>query len=360
MTQTACQVCGSAGHAYLCTGCTKQLHDALKDLPGGIRELQTTATRQANVGDIPPRSRRAQLEDVADVEHRAIPARLRSRQGRITLPATAMPVSLDASKLYRDAFQGVLSWAKLAGVDYGTVPTSRALYIDRNRMHVHLTRTATLTIERVIRLLIAELDTIRHSVHAGEVHAKAIDLAAWIVQTIDRRGPDVFAGRCTTTDVRMMPLLLAGAPCSPFGCAHDTCATIRAATGQLSAVVGKCNTELNADEGETAVTCEQCGTLWQLDERRQWMADEMDGKLATAREVAALLRTLEIEHQGETIALGVTVDRIDGWLKRGTITSHATNADGYRLYSVTEVRKHAEQWERRRAERRKQRTSVPA
>jgi hypothetical protein len=55
---------------------------------------------------------------------------------------------------------------------------------------------------------------------------------------------------------------------------------------------------------------------------------------------------------GQEEQLEVTVDRIDGWLRRGRITPHGSDPNGHRLVKIGEVREYAEDWQRRRAARR--------
>jgi LSD1 subclass zinc finger protein len=344
VTQIECGACHANTDAPLCAACTTQLADALTKLPGLIRDLEVTVTRQARIGDTP--SVAGQIEDLVAVDQiRAIPAALRSRMGRITLPATQLPVAPGAALLHRQVLAGVRSWAALIpGAPQPDV--RRSLFVHRNRMGIRTTTTpptdyAILAWLHRVRKALA--DRIRQLEDAGEIHAKAVDMVAAIEATIDRRDPDEFAGRCDATGVRIDQQHLTGPPCSGLWCRHETCDQIRGGAHRLSVVAGECGEELHAPAGATTITCAACGTRYDIATHRSKVADKVTEQLGTVREVAGFLRTLE---------LNVTVDKIDGWLRRGRIAAHGTGPNG-RLVKVGEVRAYAEQQAERAKNRRR-------
>jgi LSD1 subclass zinc finger protein len=326
VTQTECGACHATTDAPLCRPCTDQLAAVLTKLPGLIRDLEVTVTRQARLGessqqvDTQVGSIRAYLElrrpDWPE-ERKPLPAHLRSLLGRITLPETQMPVALGAALLHRQAVAGVLSWARQLNVIGQT--TGQLCTGIRRR-----------------------LDDLRQLDTAGEIHAKAIDMAAAIEATIDRRDPDTFAGRCDATGVRIDQQHLTGPPCSGLWCRHETCDQIRGGAHRLSVVAGECGEELNAPAGATSITCAACGTQYDVTAQKAKLADKLTEQLGSVREVAGFLRTLELD---------VTVDKIDGWLRRGRILDHGTGPHG-RLVKVGEVRAYAEQQAERAKSRR--------
>lgn len=302
MTVIVCQAtdCGATNDAPLCRNCTTQLTKALRKLPGLIDALLDTVTRQTRLDETPPLLTRIE-DDVAVQHERQIPAALRSRAGRITLPATVLPVSFGAALLHRQAVAGVHSWGR--GHSWGGGDTPAA----------------------VCRNLRAHIDQFRHTTRAPEVHARAIDLVATIEATIDRRDPDVFAGVCEAIAV-----------------------DVHWATGVIIPTASHCGAPLLAPVGVDTVQCPKCKTTWQVEERRDAMADKLTEQLGTVREVAGFLRTLELD---------VTVDKIDGWLRRGRIVDHGTGPRG-RLVKVGEVRAYAEQQAERAKARRQERVSA--
>lgn len=297
-----CTGCAAPTDAPLCRPCTRVLAKTLKQLPSLVDELLTTVTKQSRL-DQPSRIE-VQLPaewTQADAEHAKIPARLRSEYSRVALPATRLPVALGAALLHRQAVAGILSWGP--GGDVRGVCTA-------------------------IR---ANLDAFRQRDDAPAIHARALDLAATIEATIDRRPPDVFAGKCDAVGVRVDRLVDAGPTCG-LHCAHVSCTVIRSRHVWLSPVAGPCGETLTAPAGSSAVTCPACGTEHDIAERRGDLVDRIGDELRSVSEASAALRAIGLE---------VTVDKVDGWLRRGRITDHGTGPHG-RLVKVGEVRAYAE------------------
>lgn len=357
MTQTACQAtgCGAQTDAPLCRHCTKQLADTLRQLPSLIDDLQTTATRQARIGDIPRPTARDDDERLADREERIIPPRLRTTADRITLPANPLPVALDAAQLHRQAVTGVADWLTRITPDPGPArPVVRtAIVIRRNRPVALRVWRGDIPIETRGAWLAAHADRFRQSEHGPEIHAKALDLKAAIDALIDRRAPDVFAGHCDATGVHIDRRTIAGPPCG-MRCWHESCDRIRGGDYRLSPVTGDCGGELAAPTGATEVECPRCGTTYEIAAHRAKLADRIGDRLGSVREVAGFLRTLTVTIDGEERQLEVTVDKVDGWLRRGRITDYGASTRG-RLVKVGEVRTYAEQLAARAASRKRER-----
>lgn len=324
MTQIECGACHAPTDAPLCRTCTEQLRKTLRALPGLIDDLLTAATGQAVIDDARPAIlTQAARREVANLEREAaaVPAALRSRDGRITLPATALPVSLPLMRLHAQAVAGLHDWLDRIGAPVEPVrPVARTeVVIRRNRATAVRTLRRDPTPAERGDWLAAHADQIRQSIAGPEIHAKALDLQATIEATIDRRDPDQFAGVCESVAV-----------------------DVAWATGVVIATAGKCGTPLLARPGEADVECPKCKTTWDVEERRSAMADKLTDQLGTVREVTGFLRTLELD---------VTVDKIDGWLRRGRIVDHGSGPTG-RLVKVGEVRAYAEaQAERAKARR---------
>jgi hypothetical protein len=341
VNKPTCQACGAESpDAFLCDGCTNQLEQIIAELPAAIRDLEVAATRQARIGSTPRPGSAPTEARISDAEQRQIPARLRSKEGRITLPTTQLPFSPDAARLYRLAVNEVQTWARhlvearglelILGVrtfregpicwrcDHDSCTSIRDTLIDNNQAQLM----------RLCTWLVAHIGSIRLDEAAGEIHFRFRALTEAIETMIDRPDPDVFVGKCTLTDVRVTTLAIVGAPCSGLTCDHDTCERIRSGRGVLSPQPGVCGAMLLARHGETKVECPQCGTTYDVAERNQWMVSRIADHLGTVRQVADALRNRGID---------VTVDKIDGWVRHGRLATHGFDPKGHKLVKVSEV-----------------------
>lgn len=105
-----CQVCDAGTDAYLCKACAEEVRRAVGGTASLMHELSVVATKQARVyraATPHPRDR-----ERWDDEERDIPAWLRSRDGRVALPATALMVNLDAQELMFILLNTLYAWAE--------------------------------------------------------------------------------------------------------------------------------------------------------------------------------------------------------------------------------------------------------
>lgn len=108
-----CVICERpCGDAYACPNCVKQISDAIGDAKSYLHELSNVATGQTNVYRASRRQRTDPEQDEWDQEERDVEARLRSKDGRTTLPTTPPMVNLDARELLWDAGSTLSTWAR--------------------------------------------------------------------------------------------------------------------------------------------------------------------------------------------------------------------------------------------------------
>lgn len=91
---------------------------------------------------------------------------------------------------------------------------------------------------------------------------------------------------------------------------------------------GTCPHQLWARPGETLITCQRCGTDWDLDDRRA-------GALAAARNMVATADTISRALTAQDIH--VTPHMIHVWKNRGRLTPTGTNPGNQWLYRVGDV-----------------------
>lgn len=91
-----------------------------------------------------------------------------------------------------------------------------------------------------------------------------------------------------------------------------------------------------------SVRCPTCGTEHDVAQRRGWLREAMDDRLATAGDIARGLAT--------TTGVPVTLDQIKGWVNRGRLNRHGTDKAGSALYRVGDVIDLATEAAARRAE----------
>ncbi len=90
-----------------------------------------------------------------------------------------------------------------------------------------------------------------------------------------------------------------------------------------------CGTDLYAMPGDTQVTCPACGARYDVAERRAWLLDAAEDRLATTTEIARAITTLA----GQDL----TTERLRQWAARGRLTVRARTPDDRPLYRVGDV-----------------------
>lgn len=89
-----------------------------------------------------------------------------------------------------------------------------------------------------------------------------------------------------------------------------------------------CDAELYAAPGAEHITCRQCGTNWDVADRRKWLLAEAEDALAYAELIAQALSALGQPLKG---------DRVRKWVERQRLVAHGTDLQGRPLYRVGDV-----------------------
>jgi hypothetical protein len=337
---TKCRACGAATDAFLCQSDANKLEQALAELPAGIRDLEITATRQARVGNLPappkpdvdPDPLIGPLHDTCPhdsctrIRHEmaaaiglTLPAHLRTRDARVALVATDLPLAPAAALLHARAVNAIGTWIRhlceTRGIDpptatRGTWLIRSRLYIAHNRMHVRepgkvFVPLAEQSVTVATSWLMTNLDAIRMDEAAAEIHTKVLALTAQIAATVDRQDPGVFAGPCNAPDVRV---IVDGDGLRP--------------------VVSTCGADVMAKAGEPVATCSACGMAYDLAERKAWLLSQMPDHVATSRDIANALTSIDAPLTSAMIRKMVFSREI---LPRGT------DAKGHATFRVGDV-----------------------
>jgi hypothetical protein len=89
-----------------------------------------------------------------------------------------------------------------------------------------------------------------------------------------------------------------------------------------------CGSDLYAAPGAALVTCRDCGTPEDVEERRGFLLGRVHDQLATATEAARALTSLDMP---------ITSDRIRQWRHRDRLVARGHNRAGHPLYRVGDV-----------------------
>lgn len=352
-----CRVCSANTDANLCWACTSEIQQVLAELPADLEDLQRAATRQvsapAGLGDPRRQWNEPAGAPVLGRDGTPLPAYLRSTYGQTALPNTPWPYATGPADQLWAARNTITTWARhlleSRGIDAPDAlvssrqsgPVCEPHRHNRGRVEgdqcpVDCARSrcehaSCAEIRRplapreawnVPRWLLGQLEAIRLDEAAAQIHEELLamrdDNALW---TIGQSVADLYAGTCDAPDVRVVVV-----------------------DGLLTPTVGVCGVHMYVHEDDATVKCHACGAVYPMDDRREALLDRLDDQLDNVRHVADGLRRM---------GLDVTVDKIDGWLRRGTITDHGQDAAGHRLVRVGEVRAHAEILADKAAARRK-------
>lgn len=252
MSETPCPRCHRATtDGLLCHSCCGKYHTARRAIIKHTPDLSATWMRQDRVARGTIHGRDRQLEAAEEgLEQAALHVLHRTRDARIALPATPLPVNLDAGDLYREA----IAWLCTAAVD---TPHLR------------------------------ELDP-------SEVdHARR--LAARIEDTIDRREPDLYLGACDAPDTIHV----------------DTTETDDGVvTFEVHTTDRICGVDLYARAGDTTVTCQACGYQYKIAERREQMLAEVANLLERPKVIADALTSLDLPITAKTLDDWIRRDRL--------------------------------------------------
>lgn len=278
--------------ARLCDPCLELLERAVASLEVLLPELHTTVARLdvVSLGMVHSHSR---VDEAADVEERATPAWLRTRDGRVALVGHAAPVNLDAADLLADV-QGVLAgWVRhLAGVHQLTdrPVTPRPLCGPLCRSRAECGHDSCAAIRKppaanwepsACRWLWRHLPDIRLDEEAGRIHTELTRAARRVEKAVDNRDPDMYLGPCDAPDIT-----------TPDG---------------QTITVGICGTDMYAHLGDPTVTCHACGAEYDVAERRDWLLEAVRDVWARPGLIASALSTLEMP---------LTAAVLNNWISR--------------------------------------------
>ena len=315
MTAVSCVVCQADTDANLCTRCTRELEQAIAELPALLAELEVTTTRQdRGTGTALYAMRRTKLQ---------IPG-VHYAEGTTTLPATPWPFSWDAANLAWTVRNSLGTWARhiadIRGLQIDMPPTlagpvhawcmheSCAQIRDGHRRDV-----------RTTAWLLRNITAIRLDEAAGEIHQAITGDRLDIERAIDRQDPDIYAGRCDATDVRT-----------------------DLEAGLIRAVVGTCGAELYARLGDDEVKCGACGQVYDLAARKQYLAERVDDEWARPHVIANALTSLDEPVRPDT--LRKWIERDAELVEQGRparyplILQVGVDDGGHALYRVGDVR----------------------
>lgn len=332
MTAVSCVICQADTDANLCTRCTRELEQALGELPALLIELEVTATRQdRGTGTALYAMRRTRLWHeglTAAADATDVPPALRSRDGHKTLPTTPWPFSWDAANLAWTVRNTLGTWqrhlAETRGIEHGDLivggvagPTCAwCTHESCAQIGVNPHRRRDV---RVAAWLLRNITAIRLDEAAGEIHDSITGGRLDIERAIDRQDPDIYAGRCDATDVRT-----------------DL-------DGQLiRAVLGTCGADLYARLGDEQVKCGACGQLYDLATRKQYLAERVDDEWARPHVIANALTSLDEPVRPDT--LRKWIERDAELVERGRqapyplILQVGVDDGGHALYRVGDVR----------------------
>lgn len=347
----ACVVCTAATDANLCGRCTRQLEEALGELPALLAELEVTITRQDRGTGTP----------LYAMSHRrlSLPG-VHYDEGDSALPATAWPFSWDAANLAWTVRNTLLTWARhlaeTRGVPFtlsrvtnhqqhgpicerhahvrpdpgcgalagackqlhpghvhrlavpGCPPGCRRLHDCGHQSCAAIHRPDLRDTWNVTAWLLRNVDAIRLDEAAGEIHEAILGDRREIVRAIDRQDPDGYFGRCDQPDVRV---IVDG----------DT----------LRPVAGICGAELFGLDGDAEIKCRHCGATYDAKARKRKLLTLLPDRVATVRVIADGLTKLDEP---------VTVDQITKWVERGQIPQRGADGKGHKLVRVGDVQVH--------------------
>jgi hypothetical protein len=90
-----------------------------------------------------------------------------------------------------------------------------------------------------------------------------------------------------------------------------------------------CPEALYARPDAVRVTCRTCRAMYDVEDRREWMLDAVEGMLFRAADMAHVLTSL---------GWPCTQGQIRQWASRGRVVPHGVDGQGHPVYRVSEVR----------------------
>lgn len=282
--KTAAQICDACWQRptrdtrLLCDQCTWRLGRELDALPVLVDELDTTLTRQARIGGNRGGRRGTRPTDpVAKID-----AELHAWNSRLPVLQLRDSIGPALTRIARDVVGGN--------------PPADPSWLDVTA-----------------QLLQQHLDTIARHPDAAAIWRELTGLADQARHAIDRPADRLYAGICGATVE----------------------STEEPGDGLARGGVGhwRCTEPLYADPRYGDVTCPECGTRWDVDQRRQQMLRDLDDRLVTAAEASRLAAYLGELHVGHDRFRNL----ITQWRRRGRIATHDHADDGTPRYLFGEV-----------------------
>jgi hypothetical protein len=264
----------------LCTGCTDLTARSIATIGSLIPELGIAATRQDRVSTGSRMGSAPTPVEVEVQELRAVPARLRTASGTITLIATPTPIGWAAAELLAETRNELVTWVRhlceARGLDYRQAFAVAAISGPAHSLCPHkscaLIRAGQTTDQLVGAFLLRNLDAIRLDEAGPEMHRALVRLAGRLERAVDNRAADVFVGPCD-------------APAVTAVLSDDQ-------TIQVAAEI--CGADLMAQLDDPIVTCHECGATYRVADRREFMLGAVRGTWATAAVIANGLTGLDV------------------------------------------------------------------
>lgn len=306
-----CPVCArpipDSSLAKLCAVCITEVSDLLDQLPHLIADTNLAITKQTAMGE---RS-----------DHRA----------KNPDDAVVLTWNEHASNVRGDCLARLASWAQssIPGLE-----TLRAQQLERRDHAIarepapdlvaavtaavrvnHLdTQIAYLTggrwvinadPDRLIDILRRAMHALVRRADAAQFHADLIKTRAQLLAAVDRPPSRVYVGTCLH-------------PRDPGPCVEE-----------LYAVDHRDHGRGHTCEKCAYVTCPSCRTRHDVAQRRTWLAEALEDRLATASDIA--------RGTAGTLGLSVTKDQIDGWRHRGRLLDRGHDTNDHLLYRIGDV-----------------------
>jgi hypothetical protein len=295
---SGCGRCGAEERdAFICRVCTAELDRAIGDMTSLLHEVSVLATGQTNVyrstaPRLGPDEELADLEEEYGHRQRRIPAWLRSRDGRITLPCTPEMVNLAARDLLDDAFDTLMTWACTVGAD-------------------------EISSKNVVPWLLCHINDVRFHEDAAQMHDEITYLHRRMMSAVDRSQQRVYAGPCENEECRqpnvdgqLVPTDLY-APWAPAGV----------------------DVEHAQEQNEKEFTCDGhrtngigCGQAYTWASRRPWLIDTIKTSMVTVDDLLAALPELFPD-----LVVPPRMS-VNGWIRDGRLPTHSSNYVGESLH----------------------------
>lgn len=281
-----CGVCEASTDGFLCRYCLGRLERDIGDFTSLLHEVSVLALGQARVYRT---ARRVEVDsEVADLDeeyaHRmaAIPARLRSRDGRMALPSTTLPVNLDARELLYDAYDTLLSWASSIGAD-------------------------EISSRHVVAWLLTHVNDVRFMEDAAQCYDELTYLHGRLERAVDRSPERIYAGPCH-------------ADTDNGRCDRDLYASPLRRNDEDGEIV--CDGHRGDEQG--------CGAKHTRAGRRDWLLASLDDSLVP----------LDMLRPCVQVLLGLTWPphgTVRSWLNRGRIKPRTIDRNGVELFRAGDV-----------------------